>query len=146
MDALGLIERESRKLARILSSTLTAKLSLKISSIIPFLNLIFFQPEFSLPTQLRLQSFELPRGILVLITKWGPWSMQSGQSLPRSVVKRYELMVVVLRKFFITVMGVIFIVLLQSLFSFGLGLYKKHHQMNPHNVPITPIYFPSSPT
>ena len=34
--------------------------------------------------------------------------MQSGRSLPRSVVKRYELMVVVLRKFFITVMGVIF--------------------------------------
>ena len=42
MDALDLIERESRKLARTLSSTLAAKLSLKISSIIPSLSLIFF--------------------------------------------------------------------------------------------------------
>ena len=36
-------------------------------------------------------------------------------------------------------MSVIFIVLLLSLFSFGLGLYKKHHQMNrkdPHIFPI----------
>ena len=58
--------------------------------------------------------------------------MQSGQSLPRSVVKRYELMVV-------GAMGAIFIVLLLSLFSFGLGLYKKHHQMNRKDPYIFPI-------
>ena len=38
--------------------------------------------------------------------------MQSGQSPQQSVVKRYELMVVVPRKFFINVIGVIFIVII----------------------------------